>query len=76
MKVYEVRQYGVRYCQCGLRQKAEEIASLHSGRTVHVVVPPIEPETIDISAEDLGHELRLRGQLILDYDDRLPLDLQ
>jgi hypothetical protein len=49
---------------------------MHPGRTVHLIVPPIEPETIDISAEDLGQELRLRGQIILDYDDRLPLDLQ
>ena len=75
MNVFEVRQYGVRYCQCGLRYKAEEIASMHSGRTVHKVVPPIEPETIDIFAEDLGQELSLQGQLILDCDERLPLDL-
>ncbi len=76
MNMFEVRQYGVRYCQCGLRHRADEIASMHPGRTVHLIVPPIEPETIDISAEDLGQELRLRGQFILDYDNRLPLDLQ
>ena len=55
MNVFEVRQYGVRYCQCGLRDKADEIASMHPGRTVHLIVPPIEPETIDISAEISSH---------------------
>ena len=73
--MYEVRQNGISYCQCGLRHRAEEIALMRPGRTVHLIVPPIEPETIDISAENLGHERRLPSQLILKADDSLPLDL-
>ena len=64
--MWEVRQRGIRYCQCGLFRDAVNLAAMREDRTIHRMVPPIEPETIDVSAEDLGHELRLKPQLILD----------
>ena len=73
--MWEVRQRGVRHCQCGSFKDAYFIASMRQDRTLHRVLPPIEPETVDVSAEDLGPDPALRPQIILNLDDREPLDL-
>jgi len=73
--MWEVRQNGIRYCHCGLLADAVRVAAFGRGRTIHKVLPPVEPETVNVSAEDLGRELCLKPQLILEQDLKEPLDL-
>lgn len=73
--MWEVRQRGVRHCQCGSLDDAVKLAAMRPDRTIHKVLPPLEPTTVDVWAEDLGRELRLKPQIIFSQDDREPLDL-
>ena len=42
-------------------------------RTLHEMTPLVGPETVEVSAEDMGKELTLEPQLVLQQDEREPL---
>ena len=73
MKYWEVRQDGHRYSHCTSLRDAHMLVKMSpTRRTLHEMTPLVGPETVEISSEDMGRELVLEPQLILQQDEREP----
>ncbi len=74
MKYWEVRQDGHRYAHCTFLRDAHNLVTWSPARrTLHEMTPLVGPETVEVSSEDMGRELSLEPQLVLQPDEREPL---
>ena len=68
------RADGTPYCQCGGEHDAWNLCTLSGNRGYYYESVPLKmPVQVDIAAEDLGPELQLEGQKMLDESDWVKL---
>ena len=67
---------GVKQMQCGNRKDADRLLEIYPDATISKVFLPPPPNTVNVSAQNLGSEEALNeGKKSLPYSEQLPLDL-